>query len=803
MGAPRWDRMSRSRAFVGVALVSLCVLMLQLVLTRLFSATMYYHFAFLAISLALLGSGASGVFVYLGGPRLSASRAPWAPALAAALFAVTTALALAVILANPLSPLDSGRTTLVRLTWIYGACALPFFFAGCVVTLAIARFASQMSRLYLFDLGGAAAGCLLLIPVLDWWGAVNTVLVIAVVAAGAALVLDGAAAGRPWPVGLFALALAVAALAVHNAATGALDVRRAKGLVEEGHVIFSRWNSFSRVTIWGSLDSDAVLIMIDADAATLLSRSGDDLRRHAVQAERIEALAYRLRPGARALIIGPGGGNDVIMARLFGAREVTGVEVNPIIARDIVSSEPFRSYSGRLYEQPGVRLVVDEGRSFIRGSRERYDVIQGTMVDTWAATAAGAFALTENNLYTVEAFADYVSHLEERGLLSMTRWYLEPPDQLLRLFSLARATMARLGITRPERHLMLARGPTEQGTTRAPATFLFGRAEFTDEEARQVEAVAVRNGYTVLYTPLHRPDNDFTRLAEAEDPRRVWSSLEDDVSPPTDNRPFFFNTVRLRNLGAAVGEAGEWRKTNLGTFVLLGLLVMTAALTLALILGPLALARGRLLATESGTRLAVLFYFGSLGVGFIVLEVTLVQKCILFLGQPVYALAVVLFSLLGFSGAGSFLSGRLPDARLRAALPKVLLVLVGLVGLYALLLSPVFYALVQAPRPWRVGVAVALLAPLGLVMGMPMPIGIRTLARESAELIPWAWGVNGAASVMGSVGALAIALLAGFNQAMLAGAALYLVALACQGRPWAAAAPLDAARGRTIASIAR
>ncbi|PYQ24524.1 MAG: hypothetical protein DMF81_05175, partial [Acidobacteria bacterium] len=157
--------------------------------------------------------------------------------------------------------------------------------------------------------------------------------------------------------------------------------------------------------------------------------------------------------------------------------------------------------------------------------------------------------------------------------------------------------------------------------------------------------------------------------------------------------------MRLRNLGAAVGEAGEWRKTNLGTFVLLGLLVMTAALTLALILGPLALARGRLLATESGTRLAVLFYFGSLGVGFIVLEVTLVQKCILFLGQPVYALAVVLFSLLGFSGAGSFLSGRLPDARLRAALPKVLLVLVGLVGLYALLLSPVFYALVQAPRP--------------------------------------------------------------------------------------------------------
>ena len=779
--------MNRGRIFTGVGLVSLCVLMLQLALTRLFSATMYYHFAFLAISLALLGSGASGVFVYLMGRRLAAERTPWAPALAAALFAVSCPLALAVILGNPLSPLDSAGTTVARLSWIYGAAALPFFFAGCVVTLAIARYAEQMSRLYLYDLGGAAAGCLLLIPVMDRLGAVNTILLIGAVAAVAAVVLDGAPVGPAWPVALFALAIGLGAFTIHNAVTRSLDVRRAKGLDEEGNVIFSKWNSFSRVTVWGSLANDAALIMIDADAATLLSRDGNDLTRHAVQAGRAEALAYRLRPRSRALIIGPGGGNDVIMARLFAAPEVTGVEVNPIIARDIMLSEPFLGYSGRLYLQPGVRLVVDEGRSFVRASRERYDVIQGTMVDTWAATAAGAFALTENNLYTVEAFTDYLGHLTDRGILSMTRWYLEPPDQLLRLFALARATMREMGIERPDRHLMLVRGPTEAGTTRAPATFLFGRGEFSREEASHVEAVARGNGFTVLYTPFNRPPNLFTRLAEAEDPVQAWASYENDISPPTDNRPFFFNTVRPGNLGAALRSAGEWRKTNLGTFVLFSLLAITAVLTLAFILGPLAVARAGVLVADTRTKLACLLYFAGLGAGFIILEVALVQKCILFLGHPVYSLAVVLFALLGFSGLGSLLSGRVAQTRLRAVLPRVLLVLAGAVVVYVLLLSPVFHAFVQLGRPWRIAITVVLLAPLGLVMGMPMPIGVRVLNRESPALIPWAWGVNGAASVMGSAAALAVALLAGFNQAMLVGAALYLVALACQRRSWGAA----------------
>ena len=765
------------RAFTGVAVVSLCVLMLQLTLTRLFSATMYYHFAFLAISLALFGSAASGVFVYLCQVRLA--RVPTGRALsaAAALFALATAAALLVILANPISPVEDTWTTSARLARIYVAAALAFFFAGGVVTIAIARYAPAVSRLYLFDLVGAAAGCLLLIPVLDMLGAVNTVLAVSVLAALAAVLFEwGGSGGRAYRAVVATVAVGLVVLLGYNMQTRRLDVRKAKGLDEAGNVIFSKWNSLSRVTVWGSLANDTALIMIDADAATEVTRQGTDLVRHSYLARRVETLGWHLRPGSRALILGPGGGNDVIAALLFGAREVTAVEVNPIIARDLMSSEPLRSYSGRLYEQPGVRLVVDEARSFIRGSPERYDLILGTMVDTWAATAAGAFALTENNLYTVEAFKDYLEHLTPDGVLSLTRWYVDPPDQLLRLVSLGRAAVEELGLGSAAGRMVVVRGAFEQGTERAYATFLLKRAPFTPGELQRVDEVAARNGFEVLYAAGRPSSPPFARLVEAPDPARLWAEMPRDLAPTRDNSPFFFHTARLGDLAAVLRSEGEWRKNNLGTFVLGGLLALTVLFTFAFIVGPLVLARAGIL-RRSRAPLGWLFYFGCLGAGFIVFEVALVQKCILFLGHPTYSLAVVLFALLLFSGIGSRLSGRFAPEVLRGRLVRVLAVVTLLVAATSVALSPLFDALVHLDRTWRIAIAVAALAPLGLAMGMPLPSAVRLLAREAPEIIPWAWGLNGAASVMGSAAALAIALAAGFDQALLVAASLYGMAL--------------------------
>jgi hypothetical protein len=738
---------------------------------------MYYHFAFMAISLALFGSGASGVFIYVSRGIFSPGKVARHLALFSLLFALSSLLALYIILRNPLT-LDPGSDNYYRLAYIYVATAVPFFFSGCTVTIAITCFSHEITRLYLFDLMGAAAGCLVLIPFLNTIGAINTVLALALIASLATLTF-ATSAGRYPAAAAGVICLGLAGLVVYNCVVGRIDIHRSKGK-EETSVLFSKWNSFSRITVVGDLASSAE-IQIDADAATSIVSNARDLDAHTPQLFTIGALAYRIKRNADTLIIGPGGGSDVMAALVGREPRITAVEVNPIIARDVMSSEPFRGYSGDIYGQPEVRLVVDEGRSFIRSSPAKYDIIQATMVDTWAATAAGAFALTENNLYTVEAFKDYANHLTDDGILTMTRWYFEPPAQLLRLITITRQTMDELGIDNPQQHIMIVRDASSNDD-RTPATFLFKKSPFTDYEIHATEEFARSMGFELLFTPNTRPNNMFSRIIEAPDALALSSSLEDDVSPTRDNNPFFFNSIRMSRLASAFHGVEEWHKTNLGTVILLALLVITSVMVLAFILGPLMALRRDAFVSGKSAKLGYLSYFAFLGAGFIIIEVAMIQKFILFLGHPVYSLTVVLFSLLTFSGLGSLMSGRFEDMRLPHALPRIIGLLVSVVLLYVILLSPIFYGLVQLPRPLRMVIAVVLMAPLAILMGMPMPTGIRILRMQAPEIIPWAWGINGAASVTGSVAALVIALLTGFNQALIVGAVLYVAAALLMSR---------------------
>jgi spermidine synthase len=761
--------MNRRSAYFSLGLVTASVLILELGLTRLFSALLHYHFAFLAISLALFGSASSGVFIYLLDPgRLAGSPLRWLrDACLASGLAVW--LLVAVALAGPGGSSAVGWMELILL---YAAAALPFFFSGCAVTLAISTFRDDIGRLYLFDLAGGAAGCLLLVPALELLGGINTLLLAAALS-GCAAVMFAASGAQRWQAQRMAWLIAAAMTfgLILNVTTSTLDVRAAKGSPEH-EVLFSKWNSFSRVTVYGDLGDRRIQIKIDTDAASFITRLAGDRKRHQIQLGRIEALVYHLRPNGHALVVGPGGGDDVMLARLLAERRVTAVEVNPIIARDIMSRDPFLGYSGRIFEQPGVRLVVDEARSFIRRSHDRYEVIQGTMVDTWAATAGGALALTENHIYTVEAFRDFVDHLSDDGVLSMTRWYFEPPDQLLRLVSIVRALMAETRTPRPDWHVMLIKD-TRESHQRAPATLLVKRNEFTPEEIAVVEGVAARNELEILYTPHSRPANTFTHLLEAPDPSVVWKALRSDVAPTHDDSPFFFHTVRVRDLVRVLAGTGEWRKTNLGTFLLMALLVVSLVVVAAFVLGPLAVTRPGALVGRG--RLPSVGYFACLGLGFITVEVALVQKMVLLLGQPVYSLTVVLFSVLLFSAMGSGLSARFGEARLAGTLRNLLTILTTLVVLYALTLSRVVEAGVHLPRGLRILAAVAVVAPPSFLMGMPMPLGIRGLARRAPALIPWAWGVNGATSVTGSVAALVVALEGGYTSTFLLGALAYAV----------------------------
>jgi hypothetical protein len=763
----------------GVMLVSLSVLMLELILTRIFSVTMYYHFAFLAISLALFGSGASGIYIYLLPRFFRRERVSRQLALSAMICAATIAAALAVLLRMDLN-LTNFEGNYGRLLVVYLAAGVPFFFGGLCISLALTHYADSVSRLYFYDLAGASLGCLLVIPALNLLGGPTAMLAITLPLLGAATLFSRSGA-RYLTVPALVLLVVAGGLLFYDYNTQAFAITNAKG--EDGKkIIMQKWNSFSRVTVSGDPEKDSYLqIKIDSDAATSVGRFNGNLEPHENARHNISTLAYNLKEGRQpnVLIIGPGGGPDVVGALVFDASKVTGVEINPIIAREIMLNR-FKDYSGSLYEHPKVKVVVDEGRSYIRSAPEKYDLIQATLVDTWAATSAGAFALTENNLYTVEAFKDYVTHLTPDGVLTMTRWLLDPPQQELRLISLTRAMMTEMGMTEPEKHIIIVKDRGQ--SDRLAVSFILKRSPFSNEEVEKIASVCEQEGFGPLYLPGHPQDNIFTKLILAEDPKKIYESYPLNIEPTYDNSPFFFNNVRIKEYRQAFSLNYESQKTNLGMFVLVALFVITLVLVAAFLIGPLAIFRREVLRTDRAKRLRLIFYFACLGMGFITVEISLVQKFTLFLGHPVYALAVILFSLLLFSSLGSYLTGRLNLDTLGRSVQRAIAAIWAIVLIYIAVLPFFFYNYVGLPLPAKVVMAVAFLIPLALVMGMPMPIGIRLAHREEAALIPWAWGVNGATSVLGSVATFILAITFGFNQALIVGLVIYALAAALIGR---------------------
>jgi hypothetical protein len=780
-----------TRVLGGVACVSAALLMIELALTRIFSVTMYYHFAFLAISIALFGLSASGVYVYVRRARLASHSTETLLTHRALVFAAVTIVALELLVRVRVG-LNYSPSNLARMLAIYTLAALPFFTGGSVISLAISRLSNRVNVVYGADLIGAAAGCLLLLPLLNAVGAPGVVLIAAALGGTAALLF--APGGRLSRTAFMAiLAVGVPGCAqMLNAVP--FDVRDTKGH-QQDRVLFSKWNSFSRVAVYDRSHGDWSLskkyvgplpetrfMDIDSAASTPILRFTGDLRDVSYLRYELTALAYHLKvpaaglevpssgvapAGFRALVIGPGGGRDLLSALVFGAGRVDGVEVNPIIANDVMLGA-FRDFSGSVYAHPRVRTFVDDGRSFVRRSTDRYDIIQASLVDTWAATAAGAYTLTENTLYTVEAFSDYLDHLNNDGMLSITRWVFDG----LRLVSLAQEACAARGWSAADRLVVV-----EQDRV---ATFVLKKSPFTAAEIAKLRDLSNQLGFTVLYAPGQQgvPDNDYARLILAAHREDFYAASPLDVRPTTDDRPFYFHTTKLRDqLQVAFGRSMLFGN---GLSALLTLMGISVVFVVLFVVGPLALS-GRELSGSGWCRW--LAYFGLLGAGFMLIEVALLQRFVLLLGHPVYSLTVTLFSLLLGTGAGSILSRRIHRTRVRSRLRLTLAGIVATAGLAILFLPSIIGAAISASHPARILLATALLVPAGVLMGVPLPAGVRLLAARRPELVPWAWGINGALSVIGATLAVFIAMNWGFSVTLMTGAALYLSATFCVAGP--------------------
>jgi len=763
----------------GIGLSSLSALLLELSLTRLFSVVLFYHFAFLAISIALLGLGAGGVFAYIARTRFVKYETRPLMALLCLLNAVLIPTVLEVVLHVPVS-LELTGANFLRLTAMYVASAVPFFLTGLQFSIVFARLPENISRFYGADLAGGAAACLATVPLLNHLSGPNTILFAGVLAACAALTWTLSSGMKAACGAILVILLAIIAA---NHSGKLVDVIYAKGVLRDrSWVEFSRWNAISRVEV-DRQDNGGKAVVIDADASTYIMNAdpakwqGTVWERNLMSAP--PAVANVLRPHGDYAIIGPGGGVDVLRAVANGSPSVTGIEINPVIATTIMR-ERYADYAYHLYERPNVHIHVRDGRSYLRSTQERFDVVQMTLVDTWASTAAGAFALSENNLYTIEAFREYFDHLRPDGMIAITRWEFRQPREALRVVSVEMEALHQLGVKNPAANFMVI-SQGELNEDGIPVAVLAKKSAFTPEEEAAVRAhLETHPQLDAIYLPSASRSNPFSQLIASNDPYAFAEHYAYNVTPVDDNAPFFFFTLKPSELlhHRGLDRGIDW-KVNVGVAVLGMVLIISILAVIAFLLFPLAIGTG-----GSHEQVSSLLYFVAIGLAYIIVEIAFIQRFVLFLGHPTYALTVVVFLLLLSSGAGSLISRRwLPQTE---AVWRPLIIITGIILAYVFVLPAILVHLVGMPFPLKLLVSGALLVPLGFFMGMPFPTGLRALANRSQQKSPaadrsnaveWAWAMNAASSVMGSVLAIVIAIQFGLNVTLACGACAYLLAL--------------------------
>jgi hypothetical protein len=771
------------RLLAGVFLVALAGLLFEVTLTRIFSVTLWYHFGFLAIALAMLGGTAAAVACFVFRERLAGERAESNLGWFALLFAVAAPLAVACHLSNRLERYDVDEAKL----WLYASlqCALlfaVFFAAGMCISIALVRHAARLGKVYFADLVGAALGTVLVAPLL--WTLSAPTIAFVVSAAGAVAALLFFPAGRRGGKLLAAGAtLAAAALVCVNDPWGLVKVSRIKSYAAaqlqtiEPEKVYEQWSLVGRVAVFPPRKSrggrEMMRVTVDGGAPTNLHRYGGDPNELGYLRHDFRQIGQHLRPGGEILIIGSAGGRDVRAALEFGQKRITAVELNPVTAHLVM--ERYADYIGHIFSDPRVRFYNAEGRNFVASSSDRYDLIQINMVDSWGG---GAYVFNESNLYTREAIADYLAHLKPGGILAITRYYRF--DETLRLANTMLEELEASGTGDGHQRIAVVL----EKRTAERACVLLKNGTFTAEETERLASAAWGSGHEIVYAPFVSAErlvqSDYARLfrslidpvAHGERGRAdVVGRYRRDVSAVTDDRPFFFFMDRP----GQVLQFGEDRHSSrrLAVPLLYGVVVFLAAASVLTVLVPLVLSRR---ANVRGVPFKVrcMLYFGCLGLGFMLIELGLVHKFTVLLGYPGYAFVVVLATLLCAGGLGSVASERWLS---RGTRPLYILLPLVAQCAGALAFAPQLEMLRIVTPAWATACVVALLAPLGFLMGMCLPAGMQIARRLHGALVAWGWGVNGVCSVLGCAAALALALHFGLTVCLLAGGGCYLLAL--------------------------
>lgn len=774
---------------IGLALTTFATLVVEILSTRLLSVLTWYHLSFLAVSLAMLGMASGAVFVFLRGDGARGPRAATLLMRATLAMALTIPLTHLATLTVPVPPLTEARVSLLLpLVVLIVLLGTPFFFSGVAVTVALTRMHGPVGRLYAWDLAGAAAGCLSVIPLL-----VHTNLTSAMFVAGGAAALGAwcfarlaGARGRA----AIALAAILLGLGAWNARVNVFPVLYPKnqGLwLTADDAAMTAWTTHAYVALgqpgegpvyfWGpgahagQFTATLQWLTLDGEAATPITKWDGRRESLAWVPHDVTSLPYQLRQGDVA-VIGVGGGRDILSAIWGGSRHVTGLEVNRSLVE--LLQHRARSFAG-IAGRPDVTLVHDEARAYLARTPDRFDVIQMSLIDTWAATGAGAFTLSENGLYTREGWTILLRRLEPRGVFSVSRWFSPSrSSETSRLMSLAVASLLDVGVASPADHMILA----SAGNV---ATLLLSPSPFSQADHDAVIRAARQYGFGILVAPWQPAADPLLRaIAASRSHDQLAAAIADDrydYSAPTDERPFFFNMLRPASLLDldAVPRGGVPGGNLRATATLLVLLGVTAVLVVVIVIWPLVRA-GRPEGLTPAAFVQALAYFGLIGAGFMLVQIPFLQRFSVYLGHPTWTLAVILFGMICFTGVGSALSDRLSiEARWLPLLP---LGVAGVLVADTLLIHP----LVQATAAWslagRTALVVAMVAPVSVLLGTAFPLGVRLVGERSDQAAAWLWGVNGACGVLASVSAVAVSMWFGIHRNLwMAAAAYVLVAL--------------------------
>ncbi len=782
--------------FRGVFLAGFATLLLQIALIRILSFTIWYHFAYVVISTALLGFGAAGTLVAVF-PGIGARDLRRTLARCSLLAAATAVGTLVFISIMPLHPMQVARqpSQLILLVVYQLMVTIPFLFSGLVISLSLRAMPERVDRLYFWDLIGAGLGALVAVMVMNLMAPPGAVLVASTGFAAAGAVFSPRNGARYFAFGLGAALLLGSAVAVRIPFTPAQSKHLAMQTQKFKLVpVYSKWTALFRTDVvedrelgppvdWiigqslsapGDLLFPRYFVHHDASAGTAIY----DL----TAGSRLDFLDYHVlrvpylvaTPSPRVLVIGVGGGIDVIAALQYGASRVTGVELDPVTV-ELIRTE-LNDVADGLFRRPTVRLVAGEGRHFVSRSNESFDLIQLTGVDTLAAMFSGAYVLAENYLYTVEAFHDYFDSLAPGGVLSFATGILSvtspAPRAAGRMVSVAQQALRERGVERPQDHIAVIASRT------LLVEILIQPEPFTPDQVQRLSEFAEQVDFEVLHLPGLEGHPVYDKLAssEGEERENLLAGLTFHVDAITDDRPFFFKFYRWGKL-FGVEPLAPAHTTALGQIVLLILLVTLTLLGAVLILGPLVVFNQRGIGEGGRRRAGVLFYFLAIGVGFMLFEISLMQRFVLFLGYPTYSLTVTLSSLLIFLGWGSFLS-RKWLGREQVVLPLGVVAIAILALFYQSGLPLIQARTLGASLPVRTALTVAMLAPLGLVLGGFLPLGIRRAAEVHRDLVPWAWGINGCASVTATVLAVVLAMGYGFTRVWALSVGIYAVGVA-------------------------